>query len=230
MQSFKEYLLKEQTTSPTSVPWLELELESKEAFAEASGIHHNPRYLNAFDNEVEKFVDGLQAHLEAPNKIDWLWSDDDNLLVSMKLSNRHYMKAELEEVAMEAARYCNKELSSSFHSVEDVSPVVCFYGPVDPNVIIEYPVIEFDLRQYRDQISLSNFDKHFPHTQVFKFASGAKGKVTNVLSLLKIKTLHSVLNRFEPWGDIVNKYIKKHDILGCQEELIDAGFKDLADL
>jgi len=140
------------------------------------------------------------------------------------------MKDELEEIAMEAARYCNKELSSSFHSVEDVSPVVCFYGPVDPNVIIEYPVIEFDLRQYGDQISLSNFDKHFPHTQVIKFTSSAKGKVTNVLSLLKIKTLHSVLNRFEPWGDIVNKYIKRHDIIGCQEELIDAGFKDLADL
>jgi len=47
MQSFKEYLLKEQTTSPTSVPWLELELENKEVFVEASGINYNPRYLNA---------------------------------------------------------------------------------------------------------------------------------------------------------------------------------------
>lgn len=226
MQSFKQYILKEQTR-PFAFPYLVLELENKEGFAEATGISGHRSYVNAFDNEVDSFVNGLKSHLGV-KEIDWSFNSDDNLQVDIKLNNRHYVQDELEEIASEAMRYTNEELSSSFSSLEDINPAVYFFDNVDANVIIDYPVIGFDLRHVK-AISLSNFDKHFPNTQTIKFES-AKNKVSNILSLLNIKSLRSVIARSEPWADILNKFIKTHDVIGCQEELIDAGFKDMAEL
>ncbi len=223
MQSFKQYLLKED--SPFEFPWLVLELENKETFGEAMGVSSNSRYYNSFDNEVDKFVNGLKSHL-GMKEIDWSFNRDDNLQVEIKLNNRHYVQDELEEIATEAMRYSNDELSGAL-TLDEVNPSVWFFGPVNPNVIIHYPVIVFELKRNKS-ISLSNFNKYFPDTQVFRIEH-ITGEVTNVLSLLKIKSLHSVLGKGRQWIQILNKYAKSHDVIGCQRELIENDLDEYAE-
>jgi hypothetical protein len=112
-------------------------------------------------------------------------------------------------------------------TLDEVNPSVWFFGPVNPNTIIHYPVIVFDLKRNKS-ISLSNFDKHFPDTQVFRFEH-IVGEVTNVLSMLKIKSLHSVLGKNEHWIEILNKYAKSHDTIAAQRELIENDLDEYAE-
>jgi hypothetical protein len=82
--------------------------------------------------------------------------------------------------------------------------------------------------------TLQNFHKNFPNTDqiVFKNLFNIKG---NVLGLLKLKNLteSGILNMASSnpeWFEILKKYMKTKDILGCQDELIDNGFSKYAKL
>ena len=53
---------------------------------------------------------------------------------------------------------------------------------------------------------------------------------SHVLGLLKIKKLIRVVFDNKNVEDIINKYLPEGDILECQQELIDAGFEEYAQL
>lgn len=53
---------------------------------------------------------------------------------------------------------------------------------------------------------------------------------SHVLGLLKIKGLHCVLIDDNKVEDIINKYLPEGDIFACQQELIDAGLEEYAQL
>ena len=53
---------------------------------------------------------------------------------------------------------------------------------------------------------------------------------SHILGLLKIKNLQGVVFTDNSLTDIINKYLPEGNLLGCQQELIDAGFEDFAQL
>jgi hypothetical protein len=53
-------------------------------------------------------------------------------------------------------------------------------------------------------------------------------KVFNLLRIFKIKGVKSIRFHKNPIEDIINKYLPSRDIIGCQDELIEAGFEEYA--
>jgi len=55
--------------------------------------------------------------------------------------------------------------------------------------------------------------------------------ISNLLYVFKIKGLKYVKTKIGDLNDIINKYLTgNHDIMDCQEELIEAGFEKIAKL
>lgn len=80
-----------------------------------------------------------------------------------------------------------------------------------------------------ENISFSNAHKHITHVDRLTLPLKYKGPV---LSLLKIPGLKHISNHPNSYTQILNKHLasSSRDIIACQEELIDNGYKDYAEL
>jgi len=78
-------------------------------------------------------------------------------------------------------------------------------------------------------LSFANAHKHISHVIRLRLPLKYNGPV---LSLLKIPSLENVAGLANGYVKILNKHLamKQRNILACQEELIDAGLKDYAEL
>ena len=86
--------------------------------------------------------------------------------------------------------------------------------------------------------SLHNIHKYIKEMSVFSTLSFFENPIkSHVLGLLKIKNLKEVIlygtgddKKLMDVETIINKYLPEGDLLKCQEELIDAGLDDFAQL
>jgi hypothetical protein len=80
--------------------------------------------------------------------------------------------------------------------------------------------------------SLHGIEKLLSQCETIDFRSNTKVKMTHLLGLLKIKWLKTVLfnDEYLHLQSIIKKYLPEGDILDCQEELIEAGYEEQAQL
>lgn len=99
---------------------------------------------------------------------------------------------------------------------------------IPENIFIECPSITYNATKVT---TLHNIDKQIGCSYLFI----ASGKIKDsVLGLLKIKTLEELnfplMRNENHWEEIIIRHLKDKNILKCQKELIQNGFKDYAKL
>lgn len=100
---------------------------------------------------------------------------------------------------------------------------------------ISKEISELSLTNCQNLNSLSGVNKHFAKLE--KIRINGQQKITNILSLLKIKSLKSAAyegfkcdRQTRDAFDILDAHLPSHDILSCQDELIESGLSEFAKL
>ena len=123
----------------------------------------------------------------------------------------------------------NKFIKTLSLKAEDASSVKAIYLSQMPKFKIDYDYIEI-VCSSTEFTNLSNIHKVLNCKRLF--LNNAHQINERVLSLLKIKDLISLVSTTTSfkWIGIINKHLKSKDLLSCQEELIENGLEQYAQL
>ncbi len=231
MQSFKQYLLKEDTTS--SNPYIEIltgvfapdvaQIErekgnewSEKAFEQKASAYLREHFTN---NETKVYFDGGGELII----IVELGNDNSNLShFHIKNTSKAILKItdDLLDTKLE-----NRNIDNFF---------LTFRRELGPNVKTDWPYIQFDFSESPSLISLEQINQKIPDCKILIFNHSVREIKSNVLGLLKIKSLKEIKIydvKTTPWFDIIEKHFNgDKDMIKCQRELIENDLDEYAEL
>jgi hypothetical protein len=88
----------------------------------------------------------------------------------------------------------------------------------------------FDCYNCTKLTSLVGIGKDYLKEIIGNFSFDNTGIKSNILGLLKVENLQSAITDDKKLEEIINRHLETKDILECQEELIEAGYKEFAKL
>jgi len=235
MQSFKQYL--KESTYP-STPYIDI---STGIFSSEIDDWKNEFYDGDGDlvQVFENWLNGnLQDHFEITNdEIKVHFDSGGELILTIDLpdTNADLSSSHIHNTSRKVLKVIDDLLDTKLENRNIDSIYLTFRQELEPNVKTDWPYIQFYL-PHSNPISLENIHLKIPQCKALIFFHSIDKIESNVLGLLKIKTLNHItiwpsLSTNLEWYSILHKHFKSDkNILACQEELIDAGLKDYAEL
>jgi|694.fasta_scaffold11334_5 hypothetical protein len=234
MQSFKEFLLKEEIINH--------ELPTNAYIDISTGI---------FTSEVEQWItdgDGddnphitfekwITSHLQdyfGHNEVEAFFGADE-MLITYELDETNLHANHVREIRKKCTEIVDELLGTDiFHRDED-NTYISFREQLGPNVYTDWPYIEFYL-DHSPSISLKDIHKKMPHCKKIIFYNAINKINSNVLGLLKLKELKHITiwprsQKIPPWYEIVMKHFDADkNFIACQRELIEKDLDEYAEL
>ena len=229
MQSFKEYLAEgnEHWVEPVRPVMLQLKLRGDGYISAKYGDRDKLFQLNKI------IIRELNERCEKANipKVKEVYHFSvDRVTFHLALEpNTHYTKSQLDTIEVKFIEIANEYevYNNNFQTVTSEMPAVVLEENFDRSTTVEvkHVILEETVR--------SLHDIHKVILSANQISMGDSSYIErNVLGLLKIKnaiTLYASVK--SKWFDIVLEHFKSgKNVLACQEDLIDAGLKDYAEL
>lgn len=229
MQTFKQYL-REDEHNPKGYdlsPYIVIETSIHRDEAEDYGFENDGEIPAA--QQMEGLTDDFKQHFNN-NSIDCFFDSDSLFTITIDTSS--YSKSHVEGVSHDLMEYLRNELDDKLIQAHRIE--LSFREEIPANLRSDYDVISFYL-PWAKPFTLKAIDKHFPNARLIHFYKPSK-IIGNVLGLLKIKSLQQLTwegqGVMPEWLKIINDHLlsPERSIMDCQEELMDAGLEEYAQL
>jgi len=226
MQSFKEYLAEETRVEPVRPIILQIKLRG-DGYISAKYGDRNKLFqiskiiIRELNERCEK------ANIPKVKEVYHFASDRVTFHLALE-PNTHYSKAQLDTIEVKFIEIANEYevYNNNFQTVTSEVPAVVLVENFDRTTTVEvnHVILEETVK--------SLHDIHKVVLSAKQITMGDSSYVErNVLGLLKIKNATIYASVKSKWFDIVLGHFKSgKNVLACQEDLIDAGLKDYAEL
>lgn len=234
MQSFKQYL--KESTYPSN-PYIDISTGIFSSEIEEFGIQVDG--VEEPERNFERWINAhIQDHFKITNdEIEVHFDSGGELILTIDLpdTNANLSSSHIHNTSRNVLKVIDDLLDTQLENRNIDGIYLTFRRELEPNVKTDWPYIQFYL-PHSNPISLENIHLKIPQCKTLIFFHSIDKIESNVLGLLKIKTLNHItiwpsLSTNLEWYSILDKHFRSDkDLFACQEELIDAGYKDYAEL